>query len=228
MLFVIHKTAQREAIGKQSSFLVHSQSVDPDVIRKFLKRKKRGIDPKNPPTPPHISYRTPSPLCCTEDENTETTDKEHPIYAPTDSRHQTKDLSLFGQSTCSDIATQSLPSGYSVSFMSASDLRRSLPPCSEVPRQPLLPTEFHSAEGFLFKIRDYIGGSIRQKIWAVDTPRPYNGRGWPLPILEFRSHCQAGCELIQARSYVEARRVLSRASALVGTILVSSISCVKQ
>jgi len=63
MTFILHKSQQRLALGKETTFVVRGQQVGFADAHYYFERKK--TNPKmatlRPTTPPHILYRTPSP-----------------------------------------------------------------------------------------------------------------------------------------------------------------------
>src|SRR6266536_1669406 len=67
MALILCKKTQRDAIGKDTTFRVRNRPVSIEEVHRYFKRKG-GIQDLSPPgtppdTPPHISYRTPSPVC---------------------------------------------------------------------------------------------------------------------------------------------------------------------
>lgn len=61
---ILHKTTERQAVGKKTAFRVRGQAMTMENIDRYLRRKKdiHKIDTSTvPSTPSHISYWTPSP-----------------------------------------------------------------------------------------------------------------------------------------------------------------------
>jgi len=104
---------------------------------------------------------------------------------------------------------------------------RTLFPKSQLTRQLVSPPNLHITEDLLHSINLYISGMYAQKLWKPVR----NGDHHISSAIEhesqqtldkFYSGCMAAFSLLQAKSYVEARRVLSSACSLVRSVVLSS------
>ncbi|KAH8593584.1 hypothetical protein B0O99DRAFT_206516 [Bisporella sp. PMI_857] len=62
MQYVVSKANKRKREGKDTIFFYGITEINPQKIENF-KRRKTGVTPSFPRTPPHLTYYTPNPNC---------------------------------------------------------------------------------------------------------------------------------------------------------------------
>jgi tetratricopeptide (TPR) repeat protein len=217
MLFILHKTAQREAKGKNTSFSVRDRVVETEEIHRFLKRKKVVLDPADPPTPRHITYRTPSPPA-TERTLSHRPEEEENTNSSERSLELAQDSSTPSPKECCEVMTRYLPNGYSLSYLPKNVVLGSISPCPEIFRQPCSSQHLLVPEHIFSNITAFCDDTLSLK----DGEGEYGGEteaGDNFYYHEFRDYCRAASSLLHRKAYIEARRMLSHAFALVRGII---------
>jgi len=212
MLFILHKTAQRKSKGKNSKFLVRGQVVEPEVVQKFLRRKKIDLELSDPSTPLHITYSTPSPRDCSLPPRAwEVGENENDSLNPTSLEREDHISTISSSRTCKNTAyaigklkkPYYFRDGYALSHISANDIGYSFSPYPEMFRQPLPPLDLLSMEEVFFNIKSFCSTKLS---WKMDDRNSWH---------DFRNYCVTASVFIKKESYTDARRMLSKAFGLV-------------
>lgn len=224
MLFILNKKAKREAMGKKSEFVVRGRLLTEDDIHQYLSRSKESaptID-DTPQTPPFISYRTPpsSPQLTKANSPTDRGFTDHLLtYSLATKSKRTGSYSSSDSSRTSGAIT--LSDGSVITYLDSEDARRIFTPNSEMSPQPSSPRFFGIPEELFFNIDLYFDASFQSGKWMMDD----NGTCINVittrtdDITTFIDACRTAGDLVTAKSFVEARKMLSRACNLVRDIL---------
>jgi hypothetical protein len=218
MLFILHRTQERGIMGKKTSFIVRGREMSlEEVLRYFSKRggvpPSQAADFERPSTPAHITYSTPSP---------ESPDAQTP--ATSISGRQVPGQRDYPTGHPGGFAAQSLPEGYSLSYMKAEDLPSlifSSSPGIDSPPSP--PQTLLISEELLFRIKQYFDGSFQSGIWVSDGEddciNTNVGEAKVEEVADFMECCQSASRLINTQNYAEARVMLSNGCKHVKSIL---------
>jgi len=224
MLFVLNKKAKRDAMGKKSEFVVRGRLLTEDDIHQYLSRTKESapVLDDTPQTPAFITYRTPpsSPQLMKSKPSTDRGIADHLLtYAlSTKSKRSASHCSTDSGHTSGALT---LSDGSVITYLDSEDARRIFTPNSEMSPQPSSPKFFGIPEELFFNIDLYFDASFQSGKWMLDekgicvstvTSRTDD-------ITTFIDACRTAGALVKARSFVEARKMLSRACNLVRDIL---------
>jgi len=220
MVFVLHKMKAREKEGKNTTFTIRGQVVTKADVAKYFRRtgglKKTAMMEEVADTPRDVQYRTPSPEPAWED--TEKEDGGLPLDL---SLRELNSVALMPRSH-SIIATQSFGDGSFLSYMPVDSM------CQIFGSNPSLsptlsaPTRFYISEAMLSNIDNYFSASFTTGKWVT------NAEGFCINIHNndsasdtYNGDIYGARNLLDHKRYVEARRVLSKASALIPRILLA-------
>jgi len=243
MVFILYKTAERAAAGKQTTFQVRGRAVSQQDVAKYFARKggiptldPEGGDrnlPLRPLTPPNIHYRTPSPP--PRQPKLENIHTESTVYPR--SSHQ-KSLKLLhtksyssssatydSDSTLDHLDPKTIPEGYSLSYLPVEDLQRTHF-YTEVSQELAPPQFIRLSEELFYSINTYFDGSFSNGTWQYseaikDCINVNYGIDTTRNNGRFLDACRMSITLIKDKKYVEARRMLSRACEIVQAMLVN-------
>jgi len=224
MLFILNKKAKRDAMGKKSEFVVRGRLLTEDDIHQYLSRTKESalILDDTPQTPSFITYRTPpsSPQLKKAKATADRGFADHLLtYAlPTKSKRSSSQSSSDSGYTSGALT---LSDGSVLTYLDSEDARRIFTPNSQMSPQPSSPQFFGIPEELFFNIDLYFDASFQSGKWVL------NDNGICMSdvttntddITTFIDACRTAGALVSAKSFVEARKMLSRACNLVRGIL---------
>jgi len=163
-VFILHKKLRRDALGKHSEFRLHGQVISAESVKCYFQWKggipdqSLFIEDSAPSTPPHISYRTPSPEPPGNDLQSVSNEGQLPR----------SECSLRASLGCSiweletHCRTQNIPPGYSLSYVSTNQIKPDLQPSLSAPET------FRVFEELIFNINSYYNGSFENQTWVSD------------------------------------------------------------
>jgi len=215
VLFVIHKTKERENLGKKTSFTVRGRVITKEeVLHYFERRKEKPHEKATPSTPPYISYRTPSP-------QPQAMTKYERFKSPGSSSQTLSSRTLGNYRAESPVfannqlfGTQPLPDGTFLSYMKTEDVQREFSASPELPYFIAPPQIYVISEDALASIKTYIDSAVQSGMWITNSEGfCINSRNSDASIDAFNGHMFAVDTLLRPPStaYVEARRTLSQA-----------------
>ena len=217
MVFVLHKMRAREIEGKKTTFNIKGHVVtEEDVIRYFKKAgglKKKAGTREVVTTPRGVTYRTPSPEPSWGDVEEED-EVPSPAFGFRNSRFHPP------TEKHSNITTQSLENGSMLSYMPIDSVRQFFSSDPSLSPSISPPIRFQIPEIVLSSIDTYFSASIASGNWVT------NAEGFCINIHSddtasdtYNGDIYGARNLLDHKRYVEARRALSKASALIPRIL---------
>ena len=117
MLFVLFKTKERDRLGKKTSFVVRGRVVTPDEMAEYFQRTKEDLNQvplESSSTPPHISYRSPSPAAASDGT---AVDEGNEASAIVPWKLEPRASSPFDAQIYQALTTRSFPDGSVLSYM---------------------------------------------------------------------------------------------------------------
>ena len=219
MVFVLHKMKAREKEGKNTTFTIRGQVITKEDAVKYFRRTgglKKGAGMEVASTPRDVEYRTPSPEPAWGDAETE--DEVLPFdFGIRNSSSATPTLRRH-----SLIATQSLGDGSLLSYMPVDSMRQVFSSSSSPSPAISAPMRFHIPEAMFSSIERYFSVSFASGNWVT------NAEGFCINVHNsdtasdtYNGDIYGARNLLDHKRYVEARRVLSKASALIPRILLA-------
>jgi len=230
MVFVLHKQNKRDALGKATEFVVCGRVIAQEDILTYFSKTKDGVPSQEEldldvQTPPHISYRTPSPQPLTSKRLVPTWQPvmdsvSQQTYAHVDSLVSS---STFKSRSISSSMLRGSSDGngsIALSYMKTDDICRLFSSSPEV-SPPLSAPFIHKGPQELFiSVHTYFTGSILGGTWITNgagcfhatKPRSENG-------VTFVDCCRTFMNMVDKGSFTEARKMLSRAFSMIRGLL---------
>ena len=231
MSVILRKKTQRDAIGKPSSFCVRGKPVEFQNVMRYFKRKGTKRNPAfrvaspSVATPPYIVCSTPSPVPLPR---ASTEDGQEDTASPVDTELWELAVQIVQydmanvnkpeeQRLNQDFDRQDTPQYLDIQpFHQWSSLNPEVPRTVSPPQVLLLPEQFFTT------IKTYFSGSFGNKTWVLDE-QGYCVNIATLAInVDLNTFCGSitlAGDLMNQRSFVEGRQVLSRACAHIENIL---------
>ncbi|KAH8600223.1 hypothetical protein B0O99DRAFT_590601 [Bisporella sp. PMI_857] len=229
MMFILHKQTKRAAMSKQTEFVIRGRVLSEDDVAQYFSRRKGGVPdsselPIEARTPEHISYRTPSPQPQETNSLAQHTYLRHnrsPVpFLPNDSRVMSSEGD-HPSASHEGALSHGLPSNYAISYLGANDVRRIFSINIDLPHQPASPRSFSVSEELFYSIRNYFDGSFDSGSWTIDADGNCisTRRQATDHISAWIDYCRTASALIESKSFLEARIMLSNACALIQPML---------
>jgi hypothetical protein len=231
MVAILRKKTERKAVGKQTSFRVRGQVVAMEDVLLYFKRKgTRETAISAAPTPSDISCWTPSPVHTpqpvdnvTQMISTDCSPSEAHLdtFLPLAPVKNDREAGVVGRGW-----TRAPPFIHDehVRQSARNDTYNFLSDRLRISYSPSSPQTLFITEHLLFSIKAYFDGSFDSKTWITDE-NGYCKTITPAATIvpdyrhDFSKYCGIAGELVEKGSYVEFRRVLSKAFNLVQDLL---------
>ena len=233
MMVILRKKLQRNLQNKESSFRIRDKPVDLEDVIRYFRRKGMAENPQvaaqGVATPTYISCWTPLPTTPAPPASA----KEGPLASEPDANtDESRPSSPFVivRKDCHDVEVsenarpdQDSSESYTALSWDAQSLLQWVLVDPEVPTTITPPKSFLIPEQLLTTITSYFAGAFETRTWIVnDQDICVSAVGKPSSIhcLDlFQDYCHTGLRLIDRKSYVEGRQLLSSAFNLVQDIL---------
>jgi len=227
-LALLRIKTQRDAVGKNSAFRVRGKPVTIDDVLRYFKRKgiiHPEVTPHSPKasTPPAIEYWTPLPSPRPGTSTIQVPEQE-------DVQSEADLLNFRGAETnvLSCPTTDSSPGiGDVHAYLNIDQTRQLLFSSSEIQsfeiaHSPLPPQSLLVPEKLFASIKAYYCGAFAEGLFKTNKDGDLihvNGVATYNRLYDFYELCMTGVELMSSEFFVEGRRCLSKALALVSNIL---------
>ena len=228
MLFVLHKTRQRDAQGKKSAFIIRDRVVSVEEVTRYFKRKGGIPDPNDSEasspvsTPNHISYSTPRPHISEEEASitlqrveAETGDFTEASAIQFDIRESAHSLKPF--------STFNLQDGYSLSYVPVNYVQQTTPFSATIPLRPSTPHDYQFPEELFLNIKTYFDSCFNCGKWVTDAKglciNSIIGESRLEDPGNFVESINSAVLAFTSNSFVDARVMLSSVCKLVKNIL---------
>ena len=227
-LALLRIKTQRDAVGKNSAFRVRGKPVTIDDVLRYFKRKgiiHPEVAPHSPKasTPPAIEYWTPLPS-----PRPGTTTIQVPEEEDVQSEADLLDFRGAEMNVLSCSTTDSLPCiGDAHAYLNVDQTRQLLFSSPEIQSfeiaySPLPPQSLLVPEKLFASIKAYYCAAFAEGLFKTGNYgylTHANGAATYNRLYDFHELCMTGVELMSSEFFVEGRRCLSKALALVSNIL---------